>query len=45
MVVQQIKQLKQKPAEVVVHGFKERTAALEAVRHGVALYKEKFPNK
>ncbi|HEY4517284.1 MAG TPA: inorganic diphosphatase [Candidatus Paceibacterota bacterium] len=38
-----IKQLKEKPAEVVVHGFKDREAARAAVLEGIELYKKKFP--
>ncbi len=38
-----LKQLKGKPAEVTVRGFKGRTEALKAVEHGIALYKERHP--
>ncbi|MDO8518480.1 MAG: inorganic diphosphatase [bacterium] len=37
-----IKQLKEKPAVVVVHGFKPRAEALEAIRKSIELYKQKF---
>lgn len=37
-----LKQLKNKPAVVTVHGFKPREAAFDAVRHGMKLYQEKF---
>ena len=36
------KKLKKKPVEILVHGFKGRVEALEAVRRSVELYKEKF---
>ncbi len=36
------KQLKGKPAEVVVHGFKGRMEAVEAVKKSVKMYREKF---
>ena len=36
-----LKQLKGKPAEVTVHGFKGREDAIKAFEHGVSLYKEK----
>lgn len=37
-----LKQLKEKPAVVTVHGFKPRAEALEAIRHGMELYAREF---
>ena len=37
-----IKQLKEKPAVVTVHGFKDAKAAQEAFLHGRELYKKEF---
>lgn len=37
-----IKQLKEKPAIVTVHGYKGKAEALEAIKHGIELYKQKF---
>lgn len=37
-----IKQLKAKPVEVTVHGFKGRTEALAAIQKSLAMYQEKF---
>ncbi|OGG47780.1 hypothetical protein A3D66_00605 [Candidatus Kaiserbacteria bacterium RIFCSPHIGHO2_02_FULL_50_9] len=37
-----IKQLKEKPAVVTVHGFKDRTAALSAIQKGIDLYQKQF---
>lgn len=39
---EQNKKLKKKPVETVVHGFKGRADALEAVRRSMELYFEKF---
>jgi len=36
-----LKQLKGKPAEVTVHGFKGKAEAMKAVEHGMELYKQK----
>lgn len=39
------KALKGKPVEVIVHGFKGRADAIDAVKKSVKLYKEKFGGK
>ena len=37
-----IKQLKEKPAVVTVHGFKGKAEAIAAIKKSVELYKQKF---
>lgn len=39
---EQNKRLKRKPVEIVVHGFKDRGDALEAVKRSMELYQKKF---
>ena len=39
---EQIKQLKKKPAEVTIHGFKGKQDALKALEKSVEMYKDKF---